>query len=310
MFRTIFITDGSEAAFYAAVFRAWKCPSAHIDSAKNFQPLITDEIKTVSQTEEETEEQARRVKSALLQIDARAVSEIRHILASGNIQKEQIAYLYLKEIFRYRAPARDKTYLGCVRAATDVLHAIGKEIEHLKGFIRFRETAAGRYSAAACPPLYRQTCLPVYPARYLPRLRALLQRRLGGKNRSGGSRRPSFRFRRRIRRTVGKLLPERNHPRPHESEAAGSAHAPQIPQIHAGNIMPVPRAAPPFTENVPDDAKTHPRFQGAFFVWFCFICILSPTNKQKNDRENPGRSFTNSQFTLFDFIFLKYPGRI
>ena len=58
MFRTIFITDGSEAAFYAAVFRAWKCPSAHIDSAKNFQPLITDEIKPVSQTEEETEEQA------------------------------------------------------------------------------------------------------------------------------------------------------------------------------------------------------------------------------------------------------------
>ena len=100
MFRTIFITDGSEAAFYAAVFRAWQCPSAHIDSAKNFQPLITDEIKTVSQTEEDTEEQARRVKSALLQIDARAVSEIRHILASGNIQKEQIAYLYLKEIFR------------------------------------------------------------------------------------------------------------------------------------------------------------------------------------------------------------------
>lgn len=151
MFRTIFITDGSEAAFYAAVFRAWKCPSAHIDSAKNFQPLITDEIKPVSQTEEETEEQARRVKSALLQIDARAVSEIRHILASGNIQKEQIAYLYLKEIFRYRAPARDKTYLGCVRAATDVLHAIGKEIEHLKGFIRFRETAAGVYYAACAP---------------------------------------------------------------------------------------------------------------------------------------------------------------
>lgn len=151
MFRTIFITDGSEAAFYAAVFRAWKCPSAHIDSAKNFQPLITDEIKTVSQTEEETEGQARRVKSALLQIDARAVSEIRHILASGNIQKEQIAYLYLKEIFRYRAPARDKTYLGCVRAATDVLHAIGKEIEHLKGFIRFRETAAGVYYAACAP---------------------------------------------------------------------------------------------------------------------------------------------------------------
>ena len=60
--------------------------------------------------------------------------------------------------------------------------------------------------------------------------------------------------------------------------------------------MPVPRAAPPFTENVPDDAKTHPRFQGAFFVWFCFIFILSPPNKQKNDRENPGRSFTNSQF--------------
>ena len=65
MSRTIFITDGSEAAFYAAVFRAWQCPSAHIDSAKNFQPLITDEIKTVSQTEEETEEQARRFRKSM-----------------------------------------------------------------------------------------------------------------------------------------------------------------------------------------------------------------------------------------------------
>lgn len=32
-----------------------------------------------------------------------------------------------------------------------MLHAIGKEIEHLKGFIRFRETAAGVYYAACAP---------------------------------------------------------------------------------------------------------------------------------------------------------------
>lgn len=60
--------------------------------------------------------------------------------------------------------------------------------------------------------------------------------------------------------------------------------------------MPVPRAALPLPKMFRMMQKRTHVFKVRFFVWFCFICILSPTNKQKNDRELPGRSFTNSQF--------------
>lgn len=154
MSRKVFITDGSEISFYAAVFCAWRQES-HITSAQNFQPLITDEIIFVNAAEkttaEKTAEEAERVRSALFHIDPPAPKEIRRILSSGNLQKEQIAYLYLREILGQRAPAREKTYLSCVRNAADVLHKIGKEIEHLKGFLRFRETAHGVYYAACAP---------------------------------------------------------------------------------------------------------------------------------------------------------------
>ena len=154
MSRKVFITDGSEISFYAAVFCAWRHES-HITASKNFQPLITDEIIFVNAAEktaaEKTAEEAERVRSALFRIDPPAPKEIRRILSSGNLQKEQIAYLYLREILGQRAPAREKTYLSCVRNAADVLHKIGKEIEHLKGFLRFRETAHGVYYAACAP---------------------------------------------------------------------------------------------------------------------------------------------------------------
>ena len=150
MSRKVFITDGSEISFYAAVFRAWR-QEAYITASKNFQPLITDEIVAVDAAEKTAEEEAGRVQSALFRIDPPAPKEIRRILSSGNLQKEQIAYLYLREIIGRQAPAREKTYLACVRNATDVLHKIGKEIEHLKGFLRFRETAHGVYYAACAP---------------------------------------------------------------------------------------------------------------------------------------------------------------
>ena len=151
MSRTVYITDSTETAYYAAVFRAWRQNEAYITSAKNFQPQLTDEIVAVSKTEETAAEEARRVSTALFKIDAQAPAEIRRILSSGNIQKEQIAYLYMKEIFRYRTPAREKTYLNAVRAATDVIHQIGKELEHLKGFLRFKETTNGILYAACAP---------------------------------------------------------------------------------------------------------------------------------------------------------------
>lgn len=168
MARKVFITDGTETAFYAAVFRAWR-QEAYVTASKNFQPLITDEIVAVNAAEESAAEEAERVQSALFRIDPPARKEIRRILSSGNLQKEQIAYLYLREIIGQQSPAREKTYLSTVRNATDVLHKIGKEIEHLKGFLRFRETAYGVYYAACAPD---NDIVPMLAPHFIRRLAA------------------------------------------------------------------------------------------------------------------------------------------
>ncbi|MGN1062330.1 MAG: DUF4130 domain-containing protein, partial [Candidatus Scatosoma sp.] len=148
--RTVYVTDGSKTAFYAAVFNAWN-KDAYLTSQKNFQPALTDALIAVSQSCEQSKEQAARVTAAIRRTDPPALGETGRILLSGNDEKEQIAFLYLKEIFRRKAPARDKTYLASVAAAMDICRQIGKETERLKGFLRFKETAAGVYYAACAP---------------------------------------------------------------------------------------------------------------------------------------------------------------
>lgn len=164
--RTVFVTDGSETAFYAAVFSGWN-KNAYLTSKQNFQPALTDELADVSGIDAQSETKAARVKAALQKIDARALHEIGRILLSGNDEKEQTAFLYLKEIFRCKAPARDKTYLPVVAAATDLYRQIGKELERLKGFLRFKETAAGVYYAACAPD---NDILPLLAPHFIRRL--------------------------------------------------------------------------------------------------------------------------------------------
>ena len=95
--RRVYITDGSETAFYAAVFTAWN-KNAYLTSKKTFQPTLTDELTEISLSDAGSEEKADRVKAALRRTDARALLEIGRILLSGNAEKEQTAFLYLKEI--------------------------------------------------------------------------------------------------------------------------------------------------------------------------------------------------------------------
>ena len=164
--RRVYITDGSETAFYAAVFCAWN-KNAYLTSKKTFQPALTDELSEISLSDAGCEEKADRVKAALRRTDARALLEISRILLSGNAEKEQTAFLYLKEIILANAPARDKTYLANVAAAMDLYRQIGKEIERLKGFLRFKETAAGVYYAACAPD---NDLLPLLVPHFIGRL--------------------------------------------------------------------------------------------------------------------------------------------
>lgn len=164
--RTVYLTDGSKTAFYAAVFNAWN-KNAYITSQKNFQPALTDEFIEITQSCAQSAEQAARVTAAIRRTDPPALGETGRILLSGNAEKEQIAFLYLKEIFRRNAPARDKTYLASVAAAMDICRQIGKETERLKGFLRFKETSSGVYYAACAPD---NDILPLLAPHFIRRL--------------------------------------------------------------------------------------------------------------------------------------------
>lgn len=160
MIRDVFLLTGNfygktnekvrSTAFYAAVFDAWN-KNALIAREGNFQPALGDVIRQKSGTSAEEETKAERVKTALKSIDGAALAEIGRILLAAAYDREQIAYRYVKEIFRDRAPARDKIYLPAVRDAVDEIKKTSREIERLKGFLRFKETTTGVYYAACSP---------------------------------------------------------------------------------------------------------------------------------------------------------------
>lgn len=155
-------------AFYAAAFDAWK-KSALLSFDTAFQPTLDDAVCYRTGESEDEKEKAERVLAALKKIDGRAPFEIDRILLSGERNRGEIAYLYLKEIFRFRAPSRDKTYLSPVADAVDVCKKISREIERMQGFLRFKEAENGIFYAAGTPD---HDVFPLLSGHFIARMQA------------------------------------------------------------------------------------------------------------------------------------------
>lgn len=149
--RNVYETDGSERAFYAAVFASWKDKNAVLTSQKERQSAIDETVICLTADANGAEEAERRVKKALRAIDAYAEGEIARVLSSGEINKENIAAAYIREIFLRKKPVRGYEQLPCVRDVADICRKIAHEIDRLKGFLRFQETTSGVYYAACAP---------------------------------------------------------------------------------------------------------------------------------------------------------------
>lgn len=145
--RTIYQTDGSQAGFFTAVFDGYADEESHITSEQAFQTALGDKFLRVFPDEEK----AARVERKLKKIDFALLREIDYILRTPYSDREQTAFLYLRQAVAQNAPVRGMLALPEVRKAMDYAKRVGSEAERLRGFLRFHETADGLFYAATSP---------------------------------------------------------------------------------------------------------------------------------------------------------------
>lgn len=143
----IFHTDGSKLGFFSAVFDAYAHKNAYLTSAQDFQCGLLDEWIEVCADEEK----AKRVYEKLEKIDSRAVLEIDRILRTPYLDKEQVAFQYLKLVVTLGKSAREQLSLESVRKAIDYASSVWSEVHRLHGFLRFRECENGVFYADCAP---------------------------------------------------------------------------------------------------------------------------------------------------------------
>lgn len=143
----IYITDGSAVSFFTAVFDGFTDKTAVITSDNNIQLSIDSEIVHTSCDAEKCE----RVRSGIAKYDSYAEEEILLALRSCNINKEQIAFNYIRKLMQIKAPIRKRLNLTEVINLNDIVHKVTGETHKLKGFLRFMECACGVLYAPYSP---------------------------------------------------------------------------------------------------------------------------------------------------------------
>lgn len=142
-----YICDGTPESFFTAVFDAYNQSDCIITSASKIQLSLDCEAERVLADYEKCE----RVRRGLKKYDSEAEDDIVLALRSCDRQKEQICLKYIKRIFECKMPVRTAFNLPEVVDFSNILHKITIEIHHIKGFLRFKETADGTLYAPYSP---------------------------------------------------------------------------------------------------------------------------------------------------------------
>ncbi len=143
----IFICDGSSDSFFTAVFDGYNCKDCKITSDDEIQLSLDSEIVRVERDGEKSE----RVQAGITKYDRYAVGDILRALRSCDNLREQKAFEYVKALMAHKAPVRNAYNLTEVVLFNDILHKIGMELEHMRGFMRFVESANGTLYAPYSP---------------------------------------------------------------------------------------------------------------------------------------------------------------
>lgn len=143
----IYITDGSESAFYSAAFHACTDTDCIVTSAKHIQLTLDARILPT----EYDAEKCARVKNKLSQYDSGACNDISLILRRGAATREMTALNYLRRIVQLKCPVRDRLSDPAVIEAMDERGKVTLEAHRFKGFLRFMEGKGGIFYAPFSP---------------------------------------------------------------------------------------------------------------------------------------------------------------
>lgn len=138
--------DGTADGFYSAVFLSYNRKNS-LPTCNSEQLNLTDEALSVTTDEAHAE----RVKKKLCLYDSGAEREIKIILKSNLPNRAQIAYSYLRAILAAKMPVRGMLSDPSVLSATDAVKKVRREIDRLRGFLRFTECESGILYAACAP---------------------------------------------------------------------------------------------------------------------------------------------------------------
>lgn len=144
---TIYLTDGSEECFYTAVFDCYNHKDSLITSSRDIQLPLGSNITEV----QSDETKAARVRNKISQFDIAAPDDIMLVLRSGEGNKEQVAFEYIKLIMKHRKPVRTMAHLPEIIEMEDIRGRVTGELHRLKGFLRFMENDKGVLYAPYSP---------------------------------------------------------------------------------------------------------------------------------------------------------------
>ncbi len=143
----IYICKPEPTSFFTAVFDAFKDKDCAITSNENIQLSLDCEVVNI----DENEDKCGRVIRGLIKYDRQAVEDICLVLRSGNAAKEQTAFEYIKRLIERKIPIRKAFNLPEVIEFNELYQKVTGELNDMKGFLRFIESAEGVLYAPYSP---------------------------------------------------------------------------------------------------------------------------------------------------------------
>lgn len=143
----VFITDGTAAGFYTAVFLSYREKDAVITSQENRQLSFDTEVINV----EADREKEKRVRARIDGTDRYAAGDIDLALRSCDSLKENVCAEYIKLLIKSGRPVRKMLSHPTVIEITEIIQRVTGELHKMKGFLRFMETESGALYAPYSP---------------------------------------------------------------------------------------------------------------------------------------------------------------
>ncbi len=144
---TYYVVDGSEDCFYTAVFEAYGKKECVITSSR----FIQLELGGVAVEVITDGEKAERVRKKLYALDRGAAKDVNLLLRSCDGRKEVAALEYIRLIIKNGGAVRNMLAHPAVSEMTDIRARVLREVDRMKGFLRFMENSQGVMYAPYSP---------------------------------------------------------------------------------------------------------------------------------------------------------------